>query len=197
MGKGDRTENPAREYQKEERKRELERNKAQRQMSREIHKLQHAPSYQVRSELQKLMDLDKAGKLNSTLRTKMGALQGVYKDALVREQTNPSAVKPVVRGSRDYGVWVAEPVPAAPAVKEVEINLGSENLIPPALRRRKIQPPIQKKIAVQPPPVKPEAAEEPKEEQNEEPKSKDNKSDDDKDDDLLAFEEEMKRIGVM
>ena len=97
MGKGDRTENPAREYQKEERKRELERNKAQRQMSREVHKLQHAPSYQVRSELQKLMDLDKAGKLNSTLRAKMGALQGVYKDALIREQTNPSAAKPVPR----------------------------------------------------------------------------------------------------
>ena len=178
MGKGDRDENPVRAFQRAEKKREAERNRAQRQQSKELHKLKYAPSGQIRSELEKLMNQDKEGKLNSLMRDKMLSLQTMYKEALIREQSNPDGKRPLVRSSREAGVWVPEKPAPQPVVKQIEINLGDEKMLPPAIRRMRLQ---QK----QPPPPPPQP---PKTIEKQEPE---------KDDDLLDFEAEMKKIGAM
>lgn len=73
--------NPADAYRKQQRAREIARNKKERKFLREAHALKANPEA-IKEELKEVLELEEKGKVNLTIRLKKRALQGAYETAV-------------------------------------------------------------------------------------------------------------------
>ncbi|KAG2496410.1 hypothetical protein HYH03_005636 [Edaphochlamys debaryana] len=83
--KGGRVMNPADSFRKEQRKKEVQRNKMERKFIREGAKMRSDPS-SLKKELQELIDMEENGVLPKTLKLKKKALQEAYDQAIKRQK---------------------------------------------------------------------------------------------------------------
>lgn len=83
--KGGRLMNPTDAFRKEQRKREIQRNKLERKYQREAHRLINDPD-ELKQELQSVLEAEKEGMLNKTLRLKKKVLQEAFDQALKRKK---------------------------------------------------------------------------------------------------------------
>ncbi|GMH33184.1 hypothetical protein BSKO_01018 [Bryopsis sp. KO-2023] len=83
--KGGRLMNPTDAFRKEQRKKEIQRNKLERKYQREAHRRINDP-VELKQELQRVLEAEKEGMLNKTLRLKKKVLQEAYDQALKRKK---------------------------------------------------------------------------------------------------------------
>lgn len=88
--KGGRDMNPADSFRKEQRKKEIQRNKLERKFIREGAKLRSEPDV-LKKELQAMIELEEEGTLPKNLKLKKKALQEAYDQALKRKKVGRPA----------------------------------------------------------------------------------------------------------
>ena len=203
MGRGKERDglSPAEAYRKQQRKKELEKNRRQREAAREVKALQHADTASVRAELVRLQQLDRTGQLDNAHRGVVNRVAELYQKRLIESPAGaagassapaPKRMRPVAppppaqQKQQQQQPPVPKPsspaaptAPAAPApTGPTEIVLGTGGLMPTSLRvRRTIKkcpaPPAPQPPAPQPPSNSSAA------------------------DEMARFEEEMKQLGAL
>ncbi|KAF5837317.1 hypothetical protein DUNSADRAFT_4525 [Dunaliella salina] len=83
--KGGRVMNPADAHRKEQRKKEVQRNKLERKYTREACSNRDKPEH-IREQLQEIIDIEEAGPLNKAMRLKKKVLQEAYEHALHKKK---------------------------------------------------------------------------------------------------------------
>ncbi len=83
--KGGREMNPADAFRKTQRQKEIVRNKKERKFTRDAFGTTDDP-VTLREQLQEVLELEEAGKMNPTLRLKKRALQAAYDTALKKKR---------------------------------------------------------------------------------------------------------------
>eukprot|EP00803_Ostreobium_quekettii_P004545 evm.model.scf_248EXC.4 EVM.evm.TU.scf_248EXC.4 scf_248EXC:22709-27528(+) len=90
--KGGRLMNPTDSFRKEQRKKEIQRNKLERKFQREAHRQISAP-VDLKHELERVLEAEKDGMLNKTLRLKKKVLQEAYDQSLKRQKEEDARVR--------------------------------------------------------------------------------------------------------
>ena len=170
MGKG-REVSPVEAYRKQQRKKEAERNKRQREAFKELKDLNRADVKTVRTELVRLQELDKQGRLDNAHRSAMHRVAEIYQKKLMEISANgkqPQQTvnkRPMVPQHQPGGpvppslkkMKLTPPPPPQKAVPvftrpvqdqqpaETEIFIGTGGLMPTALRVRRTCAPAPKK----------------------------------------------------
>ena len=205
MGRGKERDglSPAEAYRKQQRKKELEKNRRQREAAREVKALQHADTASVRAELVRLQQLDRTGQLDNAHRGVVNRVAELYQKRLIESPADaaatastapaPKRMRPTVpAGARPPAAAAPPPVPkpspvvpstaAAPAAPAAptgptEIVLGTGGLMPTSLRVRRT---VKKCPAPAPQPPAPQPQTGPT-----------------VTDEMARFEEEMKQLGAL
>ncbi|KXZ53748.1 hypothetical protein GPECTOR_6g665 [Gonium pectorale] len=168
--KGGRLLNPADAFRKEQRKKEVARNKMERKFIREGAKLRSEPDI-LKKELQELIDLEENGTLPKNLKLKKKALQEAYDQALKRKKEEelkartggpqlaaPGAAGPVMLRPQDSPYYhpTLNPSGAPPPGKGVVPTVPSKAPAGPAIPVPKAPPlPSGPKPNLPPPPGAP------------------------------------------
>ena len=208
MGRGKERDglSPAEAFRKQQRKKELEKNRRQREAAREVKALQHADTASVRAELVRLQQLDRTGQLDNAHRGVVNRVAELYQKKLIESPNGAAAgaasSAPAPKKMRPAGPPAPAPAPrptvttpspvaptptaaTAPAAPTgpTEIVLGTGGLMPTSLRVRrnvkKCAAPAPQAPA--PPPPAPQTEKAPSEATDE----------------MARFEEEMKQLGAL
>ncbi|KAK9908252.1 hypothetical protein WJX75_004876 [Coccomyxa subellipsoidea] len=128
--KGSRDMNPADAYRKEQRAKEIARNKKERKFQRDASKMKSNPEA-LKEELKEVLELEEEGKLNLTIKLKKRALQGAYDLALKKKKEEAhravqAATVPVF--ANEYGHGVPEQRPENSVYYHPTLNPGG---VPP------------------------------------------------------------------
>ncbi|CAK0784079.1 hypothetical protein CVIRNUC_007282 [Coccomyxa viridis] len=111
--KGSRDINPADAFRKEQRAKEIARNKKERKFLRDAHKMKSDPNA-LKEELKEVLELEEDGKLNMTVRLKKRALQGAYDQAIKKKKEEAVRAQEAVSVpvfNNEYGHGVPEQQP--------------------------------------------------------------------------------------
>ena len=197
MGKS-KERSPAEAFRKQQRKRELERNKRQREVAREIKQLKRADPAVVRAELARLHDLDRQGMLDNAHRAAVTQVAEVYQRKLVeqggkvpsaaarlrnKQHDKPGPVMGAKTTRRMEPQTTTTPQVSTPATEQPQVTqivLGTGGLMPTSLKVRR-EPPKKPTTQALPPPPPPPAAPETEE----------------TDEAMAQFEAEMKALGAL
>jgi len=124
--------NPADIQRKLERKKELQRNKRQREMSREVAQMRKDPA-KMREELLRLEQLERAGRLDNAMRPVKARLAEAYRQQLARQQTLAAKAAPATAtaAAATSDSRVAPAPPALPPRSIVHHHQQPKPAVPP------------------------------------------------------------------